>query len=215
VAGEQPRPYAQSGRAVGRTIVLIEPLPVVRQCLREVLENRGYVIISEAETISEALADPPARQPGIVLADVDLGDELSRQLFASLASAFTGSSVIVVSTYDTADFSRIALAGGAAAFVSLRKDLSVLLASIDKVSGQVPTCFIQVDQQEDAPLRRLTRREREVACLIARGMSNKEIASETSLTTVTVRNHVSRIMQKTGAHGRAEVAAKVARVGWV
>ena len=52
----------------------------------------------------------------------------------------------------------------------------------------------------------LTRREREVAALVARGLTNRQIASELHLSERTVENHVSKILRKLGLASRARVA---------
>ena len=60
---------------------------------------------------------------------------------------------------------------------------------------------------DDSLTDRLTRREREVAALVARGLSNRQIASELHLSERTIGNHVSMILRKLGFASRAQVAA--------
>ena len=62
-------------------------------------------------------------------------------------------------------------------------------------------------------LRGLTAREREVLNLLARGMSNRDIAEELVITNKTVKNHLSRIYEKIGVHSRAEAIALWLGVG--
>lgn len=57
---------------------------------------------------------------------------------------------------------------------------------------------------------KLTRREREVALLLARGLTNRQVAAELVLSERTVENHVSRILGKLGFHSRAQIAVWVA-----
>ncbi len=59
----------------------------------------------------------------------------------------------------------------------------------------------------DPTRRRLTAREREVALLVARGLTNRQIASELSISKRTVDNHVANILKKLGLRSRAQVAA--------
>ena len=58
-------------------------------------------------------------------------------------------------------------------------------------------------------IERLTRREREVALLVARGLTNRQIAQELSVSRSTANNHVARILRKLGLHSRAQIAAWV------
>ena len=73
-----------------------------------------------------------------------------------------------------------------------------------------PPTLVPVPEQQPPvvePTRRLTRREREVAILVARGLTNRQIASELSVSTNTANNHVARILRKLGLHSRAQIAA--------
>ena len=54
--------------------------------------------------------------------------------------------------------------------------------------------------------RRLTRRQRELMPMIARGLTNKEIASHLNLSEQTVKNHIHRLLRRVGAHDRIDVA---------
>jgi DNA-binding NarL/FixJ family response regulator len=62
----------------------------------------------------------------------------------------------------------------------------------------------------DEPPLALTRRETEVAALVARGLTNRQIAQELVISERTVDHHVANILKKLGLHGRAEVAAGTA-----
>jgi DNA-binding NarL/FixJ family response regulator len=55
----------------------------------------------------------------------------------------------------------------------------------------------------------LTRREREVATLVARGLTNRQVATELVLSEHTVRQHVKNILKKLGVHSREQVAARL------
>jgi DNA-binding NarL/FixJ family response regulator len=71
------------------------------------------------------------------------------------------------------------------------------------VAGQQPLA--------DEPTERLTSREREVVVLVAQGLTNRQIASELSVSEHTVGNHVGRILKKLGFSSRALIAAWIAR----
>ena len=68
------------------------------------------------------------------------------------------------------------------------------------------------DEREEG-LGSLTAREREVLNLLARGLSNRDIAEELVITNKTVKNHLSRIYEKIGVHSRAEAIALWLGVG--
>ena len=78
---------------------------------------------------------------------------------------------------------------------------------------ETPTLVAVPKQQPplaaDEPTERLTPREREVALLVARGLTNRQIASELSVSRSTANNHVARILRKLGLRSRAQIAAWV------
>jgi DNA-binding CsgD family transcriptional regulator len=79
---------------------------------------------------------------------------------------------------------------------------------------EVPPAPLTVPDKQPpphGPTERLTRREREVALLIERGFTNRQIASELSISDRTVENHVHKILKKLGFSSRARIAAWVVR----
>ncbi len=77
-----------------------------------------------------------------------------------------------------------------------------------------PTLVAAPEQQEapvDEPIERLTAREREVALLVGRGLTNRRIASELAISERTVENHVGKILKKLGFASRARIATWVAQ----
>ena len=71
--------------------------------------------------------------------------------------------------------------------------------------------FVAVSEQQpppaDEPTERLTAREQEVALLVARGLTNRRIAEELSISEHTVANHVRKILKKLGLHSRAQISS--------
>jgi DNA-binding NarL/FixJ family response regulator len=75
---------------------------------------------------------------------------------------------------------------------------------------EVPPMLVPEQKRSpDERTERLTRREREVALIIARGLTNHQIASELSVSRSTANNHVSSILRKLGLRSRAQIAAWV------
>jgi DNA-binding CsgD family transcriptional regulator len=74
-------------------------------------------------------------------------------------------------------------------------------------------------QPEPVPTRQLgiglTRREHEVALLLARGLSNREVAEQLSISVKTAKNHVQRVLDKAGVHSRSQfVAFALSAAAW-
>ena len=101
----------------------------------------------------------------------------------------------------------VAWAGGKA--MSLEQAIEYALS--DEEERELPTLVPVPEQQRQPDERpeRLTRREREVALLVARGLTNRQIALELSVSRSTANNHVARILRKLGVRSRAQIAAWV------
>jgi DNA-binding CsgD family transcriptional regulator len=97
----------------------------------------------------------------------------------------------------------VAWAGGKA--MSLGQAIEYALSDEE----EPPTLVPERQPPSDKRTERLTRREREVAHLVARGLTNRQIASELSVSRNTANNHVARILRKLGLRSRAQIAAWV------
>ncbi|HUI73190.1 MAG TPA: response regulator transcription factor, partial [Spirochaetia bacterium] len=180
-------------------------------------------VVGLARNGSEALVKAASLNPDIVLMDVHMpvmdGVEATGKLLANQP----GVRILILSTYDEDEYVRNALKLGAAGY--LLKDISPteLIASIRalkagavQISPQVVAKLMRsVIGEEPSPQRdiagrlewfeSLTRREREVFTLIARGYDNAQIAEELHMAEHTVRNHVSTIYSKLGVQDRFQI----------
>jgi DNA-binding NarL/FixJ family response regulator len=178
-------------------------------------------VVGLARNGAEALEKAAALHPDIVLMDVHMpvmdGVEATGKLIASQP----GIRILILSTYDVDDYVRRALKLGAAGY--LLKDISPteLIASIRalkagavQISPQVVAKLMSSVLSEEPSAEReirlewlesLTRREREVFTLIARGCDNAQIGEELHMAEHTVRNHVSMIYSKLGVQDRFQI----------
>jgi DNA-binding NarL/FixJ family response regulator len=180
-------------------------------------------VVGLARNGSEALEKAATLHPDIVLMDVHMpvmdGVEATGRLLASQP----GVRILILSTYDEDEYVRNALKLGAAGY--LLKDISPteLIASIRalksgavQISPQVVAKLMKSVLSEEPPPGRdiagrlewfesLTRREREVFTLIARGYDNAQIGEELHMAEHTVRNHVSMIYSKLGVQDRFQI----------
>jgi DNA-binding NarL/FixJ family response regulator len=182
-------------------------------------------VVGLARNGSEALEKAALLKPDIILMDVHMpvmdGVEATRRLIQDQP----GLRIIILSTYDEDEYVREALGAGASGY--LLKDISPteLIASIRalksgavQISPQIVAKLMR-NFQDAAPeaassgamsegfawYESLTRREREIFTLIARGYDNGQIAAELSLAEHTVRNHVSAIYSKLDVQDRFQI----------
>ena len=96
---------------------------------------------------------------------------------------------------------------------SMTLDQAVAYALLEEEEQDAPTLVAVPEQQllDDEPTERLTAREREVALLVARGLTNRRIAQELSISERTVENHIGKIFKKLVFSSRSQIAAWVAQ----
>ena len=93
----------------------------------------------------------------------------------------------------------------------LERAIEYVLSEEEEDDSPAPVAVPEQQPPADGPTERLTRREREVALLVARGLPNRQIAQELSISERTVENHVHKILKKLGFSSRAGIAAWVAQ----
>jgi DNA-binding NarL/FixJ family response regulator len=192
---------------------------LLRAGYRAVLEaGRNITVVGEAETGLETVALARALRPAVIVMDVEIPDGDCVAATAALV-ADPGVPVIVLSGRDEDERVFDALRAGAQGV--LHKDVGPdeLIRGIDAtVSGDATLsprlarrlivellAHPEPSRPSDDRLAALTAREREVVALVARGLSNAQIAEQLVVTTATARTHVSRAMVKLRARDRAQL----------
>nr|WP_225955297.1 response regulator transcription factor [Kibdelosporangium phytohabitans] len=178
----------------------------------------GLETVGEAGNGVEAIDLVRRERPDVVLMDVRMpemdGIEATRQICAS-----TDTRVLMLTTFDLDSYVYGALRAGASGFLLKDTPPADLLTAIRIIaSGEsllAPTVtrrliaeFTNRPEPANIPARELegvTEREREVLALIARGLSNTEIAAHLHVGLATVKTHVSRLLSKLQARDRAQL----------
>jgi DNA-binding NarL/FixJ family response regulator len=215
-------------------VVIADDQALVRAGFRMILEADGGIqVVGEAADGEEAISVVRQLQPDVVLMDVRMprldGLEATRRLLADSASA---PRVIMLTTFDIDEYVYTALRAGASGF--LLKDVTPeqLVASVKLVSAGdallAPSITRRlVERFAPAPpetqpagaqareLETLTSREREVLVLMARGLSNAELAEQLTLSEATVKTHVARILGKLGLRDRVQAVVLAYETGLV
>ncbi|OUC98425.1 response regulator [Streptosporangium minutum] len=187
--------------------------------------------VGEAATGAEAVALARGEHPDVVLMDVRMpemdGIEATRRICGSADTA--GVRVLMLTTFDLDEYVYAALRAGASGFLLKDTPPGELLAAIRVVAAGegllAPTVtrrLIAEFARRPEPSRPLagelggvTGRERDVLALIARGLSNTEIAGHLRLSLATVKTHVGRLLSKLGARDRAQLVILAYETGLV
>ena len=205
-------------------MIIVDDHPVVRQGLRTFLETQKDLdIVSEAADGEEALAQIGESVPDVVLMDLVLpgidGIEATRR-----ARELSPSTKVIVLT-SFADDEKVfpAIKAGAAGYLLKDVEPTQLADAIRSVhAGEAllhPTVAARLMQEVSTaddrrgPGGTLTERELEVLRLLARGMSNREIAKQLTVSEKTVKTHVSNILAKLHLADRTQAALYAVRRG--
>jgi DNA-binding NarL/FixJ family response regulator len=205
---------------------------LVRGAVTALLDAEDDVAVAGVAADSEeALAVTERERPDIVLVDLGLpgagGLETTRRIVAE--PALEGVRVIVLSPTDDDDTLFGALRAGASGFLLRDTEPAEFLEAVRAVArgdallshGVTRRLIAEVASQPDRyrpspeELDELTRREREVMALVARGLSNQEIAERLVISLATAKTHVSRALRKVDARDRAQLVALAYETGLV
>jgi RNA polymerase sigma factor (sigma-70 family) len=213
--------------------VVADDQALVRTGFRMILTADGIDVVAEAATGAEAIDAVRRTRPDVVLMDIRMpvldGLEATRRILAAGADGADGPRILMLTTFDVDQYVYAALAAGASGF--LLKDVAPeqLTAAVRLVrSGDAllaPTItrrlverFARGGQETSAvhrDLASLTPREREVLQLLARGLSNAELAAALHLSEATVKTHVARILGKLQLRDRVQAVVVAYETGLV
>jgi DNA-binding NarL/FixJ family response regulator len=187
-------------------------------------------VVGEAGDGAEAVELARRERPDVVLMDVRMpvmdGLEATRRISALDQAA--GVRVLVLTTFDLDEYVYAALRAGASGFLLKDTPPAELLAAIRVVAAGDALLAPRVTRRLIAEFARrpdpgagppaldvLTEREREVLALVARGLSNAEIAELLVLSPATAKTHVSRVLAKLQARDRAQLVAIAYETGLI
>ncbi len=214
-------------------VVLVDDQELVRTGFRMVLGAQPDIeVVGEAGDGAAAVEVVRGVDADVVLMDVRMpgmdGVEATRRIRAEHPD---GPRVLILTTFDLDEYAFAAIKAGAAGFLlkdvppgdlinairTVHRGDAVVAPSttrrlLDRFAAQLPPDERLV--RHDGP-DRLTAREREVLLLVARGLSNAEVAERLGLAEATVKTHLGRVLAKLGLRDRAQVVVHAYETGLV
>lgn len=199
-------------------LLLVDDHFVVRSGLAASLDLEDDLQVAAEVDRGEAVLDAYARhRPRVVLMDLQLPGISGIEATARLCQAHPEARVLMFSTFARDDEIHAALKAGALGYLpksGRREDLLAAIRAVAAGRKWLPP-DLEARLQERTAEPEITPREREILALITQGNANKEIAAVLGIGEDTVKQHVSRILQKLRVNDRAQATAEAIRRGIV
>ena len=213
-------------------VLVVDDQALLRTAFSSLIDAEDDLdVAGQAADGREAVELAASLAPDVVVMDVRMpvmdGIEATRQITADQTA--TAPRVLILTTFDLDEYVFEALRAGASGFALKSRPLEELLSAIrtvaegeallaPSVTRRLIAHFTEADRvPRRAPrgLDELTEREREVLSLVARGLSNAELAETLHVSLPTVKSHVSRILTKLGARDRTQLVVLAYESGLV
>jgi DNA-binding NarL/FixJ family response regulator len=208
--------------------LLADDQELVRTGFRMILETQPDIeVVEEASDGVEAVAAARRLQPDVVLMDIRMPNVDGLQATKQIIAAGWRSRVLILTTFDLDEYVYEALRVGASGFILKNAPPEQLITAVRVVAageGLLSPAITRrvIEQFATLPppggtnaLAQLTDREREVLKLIARGLSNAEIAAELFVSDATVKSHVAHLLAKLQLRDRIQAVVLAYESGLV
>jgi DNA-binding NarL/FixJ family response regulator len=222
---------AAGGRGAGHVIrvAIADDQALVRTGFRVILDAEPDLeVVGEAGDGRETVELVQARRPDVVLMDIRMPNLDGIEATRRLAALTQPPRVLVLTTFDLDEYVYEALRAGASGFLLKDAGADELLHAVRVVAAGDALLSPSITRrliadyarrpppsEQPAALAELTPRELDVLRLVARGLSNAEIARQLVVGDATVKTHVARIFQKLDLHDRAQAVVLAYESGLV
>ena len=210
-------------------MLIADDQALVRTGFRVILEAEDDIqVVSEAANGVEAVRLAALDRPDVILMDIRMPELDGLAATEQILSREDPPTIVVLTTFDQNEYVYRALRAGAAGFLLKDAPSSRLIAAVraaatgdsliePSITQRLVEAFVQPADAVGVPseLDALTERELDVLRLLARGLSNAEIAAEMVVAESTVKTHVARILTKLGVRDRLQAVVLSYETGFV
>ncbi len=218
-------------------VAIVDDHAIVRQGLRTLLIDMDMDVVGEAANGDEAVTLAEAERPDVMLLDIRMKDCDGLSALPRIRAASPNTQVIILTTYSNPTYFSEAVRNGAAGYLLKESEPEDIVDAIQSAASHnhlfnhdLLTQVIQqsyVPQQEETAatskmddhlpelLEPISDREFDVLRLMAKGMSNTDIADELQVSVTTIKTHVTHIFKKLNANDRTQAVVLALRYGIV
>ncbi len=195
----------------------------VRSSLRALLQVPAVEVCGEAETGADAVQRALELRPDVVLMDVRMPDMDGLAATRLIKEHAPESAVVIVTSFESEEYLREAIEAGAAGYLLKGMSRELLLSTLNSASdggSMIDAAMLrQLVQRSPRPasptgvLDTLSDREHQTLLLVARGLTNREIAAQIGYSVGTIKNVVQQLIEKLGVSDRTQAAVVAVREG--
>jgi DNA-binding NarL/FixJ family response regulator len=211
-------------------VVIADDQALLRGGFRMILESQKDIeVVGEAADGRAALEQARALEPDVVLMDIRMPELDGLEATRQLVGADGAPRVLILTTFDLDEYVYEAMKAGASGFLlkevrpeQLAEAVRVVVAGETLVSPAITRRLVEEFVRRRPPgsgpptaVSELTERELEVLKLVARGLSNGEIAAELFLGEATVKTHITHVLSKRGLRNRVQAVVLAYESGLV
>lgn len=208
-------------------ILIADELPAFREGVRQAINNTSDMeVVAVAGDGEETLIQANEKKPHVAVISVTLPKLDGIAVTKKLKTTNPDIAIMLVSPYSHGSYIMPALRAGAFGYLTKTSPLEELILGIrsvkskeiivdSKAVGKLLKLMVEESNDKDAYIEKLHFREMEVMSLVAKGMSNHDIALQLGISDHTVHTHVNNIFKKLGVKSRTEATVRALRMGWV
>jgi FixJ family two-component response regulator len=196
------------------TVVVVDDDISVRESLELMIQNEGWRA-ALFESAQEFLTRLPTLVPNCLVLDVNLPDLSGLDIQQRISGEKSSTPIIFITGYGDIPTSVRAMKAGAAEFLTKPIDDQIMLQAIREAVLRSEANLKREGAQRQLQERfaSLTKREREVMCLIVKGLMNKQAGFELNISEITVKAHRGRVMEKMRANTFVDLVNMAGRLG--
>ncbi len=203
-------------------VVLADDHGVVRRGIRDFLAEAGDIaVVAEAENGLQAFDLVAQHQPDVVMLDIQMPGENGIEVARRLRADGLTLGILILTAFDDPPYIKAALEAGANGYVLKSSDADEIIEAVraahegkTMLSVKLGASLANVLASRELASQ-LSEREQDVLRLAARGLTNKAIGFQLSISDRTVQGHLAKIYEKLGASSRTEAVIRAVRLGLI
>ena len=205
-------------------VILADDHTMFREGIASLLTSRaeGVEVVGKSPHGRDAVALVERLKPDVVITQVEHHLKRAEEILAAMRSASPNSRIVVLTMFDNLHYVRALSRLGIDAYVHKSSSVEELLATVSALSREPPSDNVVISMPRGS-LQRIgdghegivSDRELEVIVLVARGFSNRQVATQLHISEAAVKRHLANTYSKMGVNSRSEAVRMALSEGWI